>query len=227
MGTVKRSSRVALSVIVTLAVMVAVAYLAYLAEKGYIDVVGAQAQDQLLCTARAASTSMQQFLEERSRSLRLLADNPEVQEDLHKPSPSGNQSIAQPSLRGFYEAQEGRIDELTLLDAEGTVLARIPRPAKGIGKDLSGKPDVAHVLRDHASRMGEVSLPGSDTPALSILEPLTYEGEFAGIVRSVIRAETIFEHVLQPLLAETEARVWMVDGKDETFPRQAGTGLPA
>ena len=67
MEITKRSAMVTLSIVITLAIMVAVSYLAYLAEKGYIDIVGAQAQDQLLCTAKAASTSVEQFHEERTR----------------------------------------------------------------------------------------------------------------------------------------------------------------
>ena len=44
----KRSARVASSLAITLAIMVAVSYLAYLAEKGYIDIVGAQAHGSAL-----------------------------------------------------------------------------------------------------------------------------------------------------------------------------------
>ena len=223
----KRSARVALSTVITLAIMVAVSYLAYLSETGYIDIVGAQAQGQLLCTAKASSASIQQFLDERTQGLRLLADNPEIQEKAHRASPGGNRPMGQPAFRAFYKAQEGRIDELTLMDAEGTVVDRIPSPAKHIGKDLSDEPDVAYVLRNHESRVGEVFLAGSGTPALSILEPVTYKGEFAGIVRSVIRAETIFERLIEPLLTGTEVRAWMVDGKGGTSPRQAGTGMQA
>jgi len=223
----KRSARVALSTVITLAIMVAVSYLAYLSETGYIDIVGAQAQGQLLCTAKASSASIQQFLDERTQGLRLLADNPEIQEKAHRASPGGNRPMGQPAFRAFYKAQEGRIDELTLMDAEGTVVDRIPSPAKHIGKDLSDEPDVAYVLRNHESRVGEVFLAGSGTPALSILEPVTYKGEFAGIVRSVIRAETIFERLIEPLLTGTEVRAWMVDGKGGTSPRQTGTGMQA
>jgi len=223
----KRSARAALSLVVTLAIMVAVSYLAYKAEKGYIDIVGEQAQNQLLRTAKAASASFQQFLEERARGLRLLAANQEIQEEAHRASAGGNRPTGQPSFREFYKAQEGRIDELTLMDAEGTVLDRIPAPAKSIGKDLSDEPHVAHVLRDREPRVREVFLPGSDTPALSILEPVYCKGEFAGIARSVIRAETIFEHLIDPLLTGAEVRAWMVDGKGRTFPRQAGKGLEA
>jgi signal transduction histidine kinase/CheY-like chemotaxis protein len=223
----KRSARVASSLVITLAVMVAVSYLAYLSEKGYIDIVTAQAQDQLLCTAKAASTSVQQFLEERTQGLRLLAGNPEIQEEAHRSRPGANGPMGQPSFRAFYKAQEGRIDELTLMNAEGTVVDRIPCPAKSVGKDLSNEPHVAYVLRNHESRVGEVFLPGSGTPALSILEPVDYEGEFAGIARSVIRAETLFERLIDPLLAGAQVRTWMVDGKGETSPRQAGTGLQA
>ncbi len=223
----KRSARVALSTVITLAIMVAVSCLAYLSETGYIDIVGAQAQGQLLCTAKASSASIQQFLDERTQGLRLLADNPEIQEKAHRASPGGNRPMGQPAFREFYKAQEGRIDELTLMDAEGTVVDRIPSPAKHIGKDLSDEPDVAYVLRNHESRVGEVFLAGSGTPALSILEPVTYKGEFAGIVRSVIWAETIFERLIEPLLTGTEVRAWMVDGKGGTSPRQAGTGMQA
>ena len=58
---------------------------------------------------------------------------------------------------------------------------RIPCPAKSVGKDPSDELHVAHVLRNHEARVGEVFLPESDTPALSILEPIFFEGEFAGI----------------------------------------------
>ena len=222
-----RSARVALSTVITLAIMAAVSYLAYLSEKGYIDIVGEQAQGQLLRTAQASSASIQQFLDERTQGLRLLADNPEIREEAYRASPGGNGPMGQPVLRAFYKAQAGRIDALTLMDAEGTVLDRIPSPAKHIGKDLSDEPDVAYVLTNHESRVGEVFLAGSGTPALSILEPVTYKGAFAGIARSVIRAETLFERLIEPLLTGTEVRAWMVDGKGGTSPRQAETGMEA
>jgi PAS domain S-box-containing protein len=221
----RRSTRVALSIVITLAIMVAVSYLAYLAEKGYIDIVGAQAQDQLLWTAKAASTSFQQFLEERTQRLRLFAGNPEVQEEAHRASPGGNRPMGQPAFREFYQAQGGRIDELTLMDARGTVVDRIPFLAESVGKDLSDEPDVAHVLRDHESRVDEVFLPGSGTPALSVLEPVYYKGEFAGVARSIIRAETLLDRLINPLLAETKVRGWVTDGKGGTSPHQDGTGL--
>lgn len=225
MEITKRSARVALSIVITLAIIVAVSYLAYLSEKGYIEIVGTQAQDQLLCTAKATSTSFKQFHEERTRGLRLLAGNPEIQERTYSTSLGVNQPMGPSCFREFYKAQEGRIDELTLMDAEGTVVDRIPCPAKSIGKDLSGEPDVAYVLRDHESRVGEVFLPGSGMPALSILEPVYSMGEFAGILRSVIRAETIYERLIDPLLSETEVRAWMIDGKGVTYPPLAGKGL--
>ncbi len=222
-----RSTRVALSVMTTLAIMLTVSYLAYLAEKGYIDIVSAQAHDQMLRTARAASSSIQQFLEERSRSLRLFAGNPEVQAEVHEPSPLGDRPVGQPSCREFHRVHRGSIDELILIDARGTVLDRAPFLAETIGEDLSAEPDVAYVLTNHEPRVGEVFLPGSGTPAISLLEPIFHRGEFAGIARSIVRAETVRERLINPLLSGKGVRAWMTDSKGLSFPRQDGTGLQA
>ena len=212
MKSQRRSTRMVLSILITAAIILIVSYLADLSEKGYIDIVCSQAQDQLLGTAKAASATIQRFLDDRVQILHALAGSPAVQEEVHGTRSGERSPDGRSACRRFYETQKETIDGFQILDAKGVVVEQFPPTPEKIGMDLSEQPDVALALQERSPRVRERLAAGPELPVLSILEPIFFKGEFAGIARVEIRPETIFHRLIGPLVTGDTVRVWITDG---------------
>ncbi|NVL91041.1 MAG: PAS domain S-box protein [Desulfobacterales bacterium] len=198
----------------SLAVVVAVVYLAYLFHRDYEDTVVSQTQQQLLMNARSIAVGIEEFIAEHSQDLRIISRNPKIQEKAYKSilvkKPPTKHCICQ----DLYDAHKDHVDAFTILDANGIMLRRIPHIEERIGEDHSDKPGVAYVLKEHKTHVSDVFYNNSENLAMSISEPVFYEDEFAGMVRWMIQVDTISKLFIETVKVGREGYAWMFDNKD-------------
>ena len=77
------------------------------------------------------------------------------------------------------------------LNAEGIIQNRIPFAADRIGMDFSGKPGVKYVIENHGPYVSDIFLAVKGHPCVSVCQPVFDDGQFTGIVRIMVLAETI------------------------------------
>ena len=188
-----KRTRVVLTTLIFGGTIVFVAYLAYLAEKGYIDIVCAQAEAQLSGTTESISAGIHRYLEERAQCLKIFSDNQKVREAANKSLLVEKATDVPSVFLDFYHTQKSSIHRLDILDEKGVVVCNIPYRAENIHADLSEMAGVGHVLQEHQLHITGTVDPDSGVPAISILAPITFQGEFAGMARWMIHTETVFK----------------------------------
>ena len=114
-------------------------------------------------------------------------------------------------LRSNYEVHKDCVDALTTLDADGMMLHGYPCIANSPDMDHTDKPGVAYVLREHKHYVSEPFYNNLGKTAISISEPVFYADEFAGIVRWMVQADTIYTRFMQPIQAGLRTCKWLVD----------------
>jgi len=160
-----------------------------------------QTQQQLLTTAQATARSLENFITAHSEVLHVISRSPLFRETIGKKL---SRKVSEPEyseLKTFYKIHEKHIGDIGLLDSDGTVLCRYPFLKGGRDGERIVSPGVAYVLKEHKAHVSSVFHNRQGAPAIFISEPIFYEGEFAGIVRWMIRISTLTERFIQPVKA--------------------------
>lgn len=209
------------------AVIVAVAYLAYLSHKQYKETVISQTQHQLLMTARSIATGIEAYVEEHLHVLKVISRNPGIQKNAY----AGILEHAPTQhcvCEDLYEAHKEHVDALTILDAKGVMLRRHPYWAERIGRDHTDKPGVEYVLRNHKPHVSNIFYNNYGRLAISVSEPIFYDDKFAGMVRWMIEIDRISQRFIESVELSKEGRAWMFDDEDTILihPRKEFGGVP-
>ncbi len=226
MKTRRVYTNVAIITVAGLAVVV-VGYLAYLSNKHYEKTFVLQPQQQLLMLAKSIAVGIEGFIREHSDDLKSISRNPMIQEKTYKSILFKEPPTGHCLFLDHYEAHKDHVDALTILDAKGIMLRRLPHLEERIGRDHTDKPGVAYVLREHKRHVSEVFYNNLGNLAISILEPVFYKNEFAGAVRWMIQINTISEHFVEKVKVGREGHIWMFDNREDILahPRKEFVGM--
>ena len=209
----RQSGKGIIASIVALTAITAVVCLAYFAENTYRQKVIVQTQQQLLTTAKSISAGIEQYILEHQRNPEAISRNPAVQamafESRLVHTPPESYCVCQ----SLYEAHKDHVDAFTVLDAKGIMLRRVPHIDDRIGRDHTDKPGVAYVLQEHKPYISEVFINNLGNRAISILHPVLYKGEFAGIARWMIQVDTISKHFLGGIKIGEKGCVVLLDDR--------------
>ncbi|MFH1672516.1 MAG: PAS domain-containing protein [Pseudomonadota bacterium] len=205
--------KITLCVIAGLALTVMILSVAYRNHGKYEKLVVSQAQQQLLMLARTTSQRIEDFIEERAQTLRTLTLNPAVQEEIHKSDMHRAPDSEYCPVSTLYEIHADDTDALTTIDARGVMLHRHPFIANRPGMDKTGKPGVTYVMREHKPYVSELFVNKLGNPAISILELVFYEVEFAGMVRWMVQSDTIYTRFVQPTELSGQCCQWLIDAR--------------
>ncbi len=184
------------AVFYTFTIVVLVSYLSYTFQRENEDILVRETQSHLLACAQSIAASIDGFFEEITEDLRAVSTTPDDR-----------------AIRGFYEANKRNVDGLCVLSAEGRVLYSLPAEVERVGTDLSDKPGVAYVLKEHRPYVSEPFHGDSDQLALSILYPLFQKDAFTGVVRCLLPIETIYDRFIRPVEVSNQGYAWLSDGR--------------
>ena len=211
MKTKGLSAKVAISTMAGVALIIVIIYLAYLSQKEFEQTMVSQTQQQLLTIAKATARSLEGFITDHAEALKAVSMNPLFQKEVHEKIIHDKPHTEFCPIKNFYEVHEKDVDALTLLDVNGVMLHRHPFVGVRPGIDLTDKPDVAYVLREHKLYISEVFYNNFGNPAISISEPIFYKGDFAGIVRWMIEIDTLSKHFIKPIKVGKKGYAQMLD----------------
>ena len=202
-------------------------YVAYLSNKGFEKTVVSHTQQELLTIAKAVAMSLDEFFTEGSEALAVISNNPLFQKDVYEKKWCDRPETIFCPIKNHYKAHKKDANAITLLDANGIMLHREPFIMDRIGMDLTDKPGVAHVIREHKPHVSEVFYNNLGNLAISISEPIFYKDEFTGIVRWMIETDTISKRFVEPVKIGKNGFVWIFDNKNTVIshPRKDFIGM--
>jgi PAS domain S-box-containing protein len=211
MKTSKLTMKVATTAIAAVATLISIIYFAYLANKDFERTVVLQTEHKLLTIANTVAKSLEEFFMEHSEALTIFSNNPLFQKDVYEKKKGDRSETIFWLLKNYYEAHKKNVNAISLLDANGIILHREPFIENRIGMDLTDNPDVASVIKNHKPHVSEVFYNHLGNLTVSILCPIFYKDEFAGIVRWMIEIDTIAKRFVEPIKICNKGFVWMFD----------------
>ena len=199
-----------------LVILIGIIYLAYSLNKNFEKTVVSQTQQELLTVADAISTGLNEFFNKHSEMLRVISKNPLFQKRVYEKKSCDEPIITFCSIKNLYAINKKDVDALTLLDANGIMLHREPYIKGRLthDHDHTDKPGTAYVLREHKPHISEFFRNHNGKLAVSILEPIFYKDEFAGIARWMIKTDRISKRFIEPIKIGNKGFVWIFDNKN-------------
>lgn len=227
MKTSKLIMKAAITAIAAVAVLISIIYFAYLSNKNFEETVVLQTQRELLTVAKAITTSIEEFFIEYSNTLALVSSNPLLQKGAHEKHRCYKPTCKSCPILKLYEVYKNKTDALTFMDANGIILHRSPFIKNRIGMDHTDKPGIAYVIKEHKPHVSEVFYNNLGNLAISILQPIFYKDEFAGIVRWMVETDTIARHFIEPARGTKNSFAWMFDNNNIiiSHPRKELVGM--
>ena len=227
MKTNKLSMKAAITALSGVAILIGIMYVANLSNKGFEKTVVSQTQQELLTIAKAVATSLEEFFMEHSEALTVISKNLLFQKDVYEKKRCETSETIFCTIKNHYEAHKKDVDAITLLDADGIMLHREPFIMDRIGMDLTDKPGVGYVIREHKPHISKVFYNNLGNLAVSISEPIFYKDKFAGIVRWMIETDKISRRFIKPVKIGKKGFVWMFDNNNTVLshPRKDFIGI--
>ena len=221
------SAKLIIGGIACVAIVIAVIYIALLAHIEFKKTVVSQTQQELLTIAEATARGLEQFITEHSRALTALSMNPAFRKGVYEKKTCDGPETAFCAIRNLYEIHRKDVSSISLLDANGIMLQREPFIADRPGMDLTDKPGVRYVLREHKPHVSEVFYNNLGSLAISISEPIFYQDELAGIARWMIETDRVANQFLEPIKVGKKGYAWMFDSKNVVLshPRRDFIGM--
>ncbi len=148
-----------------------------------------QTEHQLLDTVRYEGGLLNEYAFNLTQELELLAGEELVQDSFSYRS-------GKPAQAGFllledsYKDVKSLATSLTMIDAAGRVIDEVP-VAGNAGKDISVEVDVAQGLAGQRQGAGRLVKTVSGDLVLAYDQPVFSQGKFLGLLRAVVRLETL------------------------------------
>ena len=221
------STKIIIIAIACVATVIAVIYTGSLIHSNCKEKVISNTQQQLLTTAKAVASRIDDFIAEHTEVLKTVTMNPLIQEEAYNKIKHNNPDHTFCLIKNLYGVHKGVVDALTLLDSNGVMLHRHPFIKDRPGMDHTDKPGVAYVVREHKPYISQVFCNNLGNTAISISEPIFYKGEFAGIVRWMIETATLSKRFVEPVKIGDNGYAWMFDDRNIilSHPRKAFLGI--
>ncbi|MBF0595758.1 MAG: hypothetical protein HQL22_12440, partial [Candidatus Omnitrophica bacterium] len=204
-------------------VVVVVGYFAIQNHRNFEKTIVAQAQHQLLDTVRFEAQSMNQEVTNLTRGLEILSEEVVVQESFA--NRFNKKSSGFLLLDDAFKDVRSLATSLSMIDAKGFVIYEVPA-RENIGKVLSSEADVRQVLADRHVYAGGIVMSAAGMPELAFDQPVFIQEKFVGLLRAVIRLDT-----LQAMVGrnEKEGRYSFLldqDGRLLSYPDRVYLGKP-
>jgi len=234
----KISGKILFINVACLVVIITMISLVYTCQSHFKNVVVSQTLGQLLTTAKTVSHGLEEFISKHFASLEALSKSQSIQkiaynsEISHTGQEGGCCSELSPLkiLYDIQKLQESEVDGLSIsiLDAGGSMLCRQPYIKDRIGMDYTDRPGVAYVLREHKPWVSGVFYNAVGVLAISVLQPLFYRDEFAGMLRWMTELNTISQDFVQSVEIGRTGYVWMINDRDIilSHPQKEFIGKP-
>lgn len=212
--------KVTITATVVVVSIIATIYLAGQSNTKFRETVLSQTQQHLLTIAESSASRLEDYVKEHSHALKALSQNPSLQEEVYNKIVHDKPDSGYCPVMNAYEIHKDDVDALTVLDADGMILHRHPFAASIPGTNQTDKPQMAYVLTEDKPYVSDLFYNNPDDKAISISQPVFYNGKFVGMVACMVQTDTIYRRFVQPTQTGSRACKWLIDARGTLLAHQ-------
>lgn len=170
--------------------------------KNFRDSIIYNEQQSLLALSEITARSLETYMDEQKINLKIISQSHEFQENFNTLIKSKNLNFNTKILDMFYKTQQDSVQSIELLNINGVILEKQPYiidDTEGVGKNISSYAGVKDVIKGQKMSVGEIQFEKNIGPTICLLEPIFYNNEFQGIIRSKLNLNTLYKKIVQPI----------------------------
>lgn len=189
--------------------------------RNFESVVMDQTQQHLLNIAKSESQRIDRFVNGVREEARMLTEDSRIQRVIAENSCEEKCDLEDSDyhcgLATLFKHMRGRINGVYSLGSKGLIQCRVPWKENRIGADYSGKPGVKVVLQSQKPYVSEwFSSSTGNYKSVSVCQPVFHEERFVGIVRVVVRLDSIAEMISHFPIGKS-GYAWIMDDMSEVI----------
>jgi len=214
-------------VIAAVAILGGVGLLAWQNHNDFERVMVAQAQAQLLLTAKSEAQSIESYIDNIYTELEILSSEFVTCRLIRDKSGKAVNPEYCTAMENSYRDVGKIVDVIYLLDAQGMVVNVSPFNEGVIDQDLSDMPGVKEVMESRRPFTSPLFVSLRKGMSLALVQPVFENGEFIGMLYALLPAQKINELVAH--INQDKIRALLIDGNNRilSYPdaKYIGSGL--
>ncbi|MGV8982325.1 ATP-binding protein [Clostridium sp.] len=170
--------------------------------KNFRDSIIYNQQENLLTISEMTARSLETYMNEQRLNIEIIAQNYVFQAKVDALIKSTNADFSTDILDIYYTTQQESVQSVEILNKQGVVLEKKPlmiNDKEGVGKNISTYEGVGEVIKENKISVGKIEFDKQNGPTICLLQPIFYNNEFEGIIRSKISINTLYKKIVQPI----------------------------
>ena len=146
--------------------------------------------------------SLETYIDEQRVNIEVIAKNHEFQEKFNTLLKSKNSKLNTDIMEIYYKTQGESVQSIELLNKYGVIMSKKPNiidDKESVGKNISNYTGVREVIKEHKIAVGKIQFEKNIGPTICLLQPVFYNDEFQGIIRSKLSISSIYKKIVQPI----------------------------
>lgn len=159
-------------------------------------------QQNLLTISEMTSRSLETYMNQQRLNIEIIAQNHAFQENVNALINSKNPYFRTDILDIYYKTEQESVQSVEILNKNGVILEKKPimiDDKDSVGKNISNYIGVSEVVKEHKVAVGKIEFNKNIGPTICLLQPIFYNNEFEGIIRSKISINTLYKKNVQPV----------------------------
>lgn len=170
--------------------------------KNFRDSIVYNEQQNLLTIADMTAGRLETYIDEQRLNIGSIAKNSTFEEKFDTLIKSKNSNPDTDIIEIYYKTQQESVQSVELLNKYGVILEKkslIIDNKESVGKNISNDRGVSDVIKEHKAIVGKTQFEKNNGPTICLLEPIFYNNEFEGIIRSKISINALYKKIVQPI----------------------------
>ncbi len=159
-------------------------------------------QQNLLTISEMTARSLESYMNEQKLNIEIIAQNYVFQAKVDALIKSTNADFRTDILDIYYKTQQESVQSVEILNMQGVILEKKPAmlgDKESVGKNISNYEGVGAVIKERTVTVGKIEFDKNIGPTICLLQPIFYNNEFEGIIRSKISLNTLYKKIVQPI----------------------------
>ncbi|MFT5873194.1 MAG: PAS domain S-box-containing protein [Clostridium sp.] len=170
--------------------------------KNFRDSIIHNEQQNILTISEMIARSLENYIDEQKLNIFIISQNNEFKEKLNNLLKNKSTNFQTDFIEIYFRSQLTSLQSVELLNKNGILLKKETLDfddKENAGKDLSDYPGVREVIKEHKVAMGKIQFEKNIGPTICLLQPIFYENEFQGIIRSKLSINSLYKKIVKPI----------------------------
>lgn len=159
-------------------------------------------QQNLLTISEMTARSLETYMGEQRLNIEIIAQNYVFQAKVDALIKNKNSDFSTDILDIYYKTQQESVQSVEILNKQGVILEKKPitiNDKESVGKNISNYAGIRDIIKEQKITVGKIEFDKNIGPTICLLQPIFYNNEFEGIIRSKISLNTLYKKIVQPI----------------------------